>query len=93
MVSAPETSERVFARLNVAETTARILGDAAALLRMLSETIGTIYSDHRDRAGSCNACEQPWPCRTRRLIETHLIPPEKNLDEDIAGDPRRGRKD
>lgn len=46
---------------------------APAVLRALSEALGTVYADHRADDGDCQACGQPAPCRTRQVIAGHLV--------------------
>ncbi len=54
-------------------TLAEFLERAPAVLRALSEALGTVYADHRAGNGTCRACGQPAPCRTREVIANHLI--------------------
>lgn len=52
---------------------AEFLERTPAVLRALSEALGTVYADHRADHGTCRACAQPAPCRTREIIANHLI--------------------
>jgi len=64
--------DRVVAELHDAAL-AEFLEQAPAVLRALSEALGTVYADHRADDGDCRACGQPAPCRTRQVLANHLV--------------------